>query len=142
MSELLSQEKTRQHAGFDEASPTDLAPLPPLALARRRRLVRLAGLLTLVGGLGLSAIPGPKGSSHVQITETENGTTTVVHKFSYYRTYGVPFAVAKTEFDESGEMKSASVQGENFVGLFGNMALALAIVLAGAFVLRRREPRV
>jgi hypothetical protein len=140
MSEYSTPVKTRQQPGIDASEPDDLAPIPPAALARRRRLVRLAGLLTFVGGLGLSAIPGPKIGTQTRITETENGVTTVVHKFSYRRTYGMPFPVANAEFDEGNEIRKLGVEGEEVFGLFGNLAVAFGIVIVGSVVigLRRR----
>ena len=138
MSELLSQEKTRQQPAFDPA-PAELAPLPPQALARRRRIVRLVGLMTVVGGLGLSAIPGPKRSSHAQITETENGRTTVIHRFTYHRPYGAPFVVAKAEFDEEGSIDKFGIDGENLPGILGNMVVAFGIAMVAAFFLGRRR---
>ena len=143
MSEYSTPVKTRQQPGIGATEPSDLLPIPPAALARRRRLVRLAGLLTLVGGLGLSTIPGPKTGRQTQITETERGVTTVVHKFSYHRLYGVPFPVANAEFDEAGEIRRFGMDDEQILGVFGNMAVAFGIVMVGSLLFglrRRREP--
>ena len=142
MSEYSAPSKTRQQPGIDAAPTAGIISLPPAALARRRRVVRLVGLVTVVIGLGLSAIPGPKTGKQTDITETENGVTTVTHKFSYHQAYGMPFAVARAEFDEAGEIRKFGADGQEILGLFGNLAVALAIAILGAVALgrRRREP--
>jgi hypothetical protein len=103
--------------------------------------VNLAGIIGIVGGLGLSVIPGPKGSSRETITEREQGVTTVVHKFTYHRTFGVPFVVARAELEEDGEMKKLSVDGKDALGIVGNVAVAIGMVLVlSLFFGRRRSP--
>jgi hypothetical protein len=139
MSEFTSQVKTRQQPGIAATEPADVAPLPPATLVRRRRLVRFAALMTFVAGFGLSAVPGPKGSSHQQVTQTDRGVTTVVHKFAYYRPYGVPFVVARAELGESGEIKSLAMRGEGTVGILGNLAVALGLVIVLSLLLGRRR---
>jgi hypothetical protein len=103
--------------------------------------VRLGGLVTLIGGLALSAIPGPKGSSHIQITETEHGVTTVTRKFTYHQPYGVPFTVVRTEFEESGESRSVRVDGKEALGFIGNLAIALGIVVVFSMLVSRARRR-
>jgi hypothetical protein len=138
MSQITSQVKTREQRGGEVPAAAGLAPIPQATLARRRRLVNLAGILGLIGGLGLSTIPGPKGSSYVKITETERGVTTVVHKYTYHRTYGVPFVVARAELEENGEMKKLSIDGKDSLGIVGNMAVAIGVVLILSLFFRRR----
>ena len=138
MSEITSQVKTRQQPGVEAPVAGGLAAIPQATLARRRRLVNLAGILGLVGGLGLSVIPGPKGSSYVKITETEQGVTTVVHKYTYHQTYGVPFVVARAELDEVGEVKKLSIDGKDALGIVGNMAVAIGTVLILSLFFRPR----
>jgi hypothetical protein len=133
MSEVSSELKTRQAPA---AMPSALEPLPVATLARRRRLVRWSALLVFLGGIGLSVIPGPKASSHVIHTETDNGVTTTTHKFTYNQPYGVPFVVARAELDDQGGIRRFEIPG---TGVLGNFAVSFGIVFAlSAFLGRRR----
>ena len=114
----------------------------PVVIQRRRRLIHLIGLVTFLGGIGLSAIPGPKGSADAVSQVKENGVTTTVHKFSYYRPYGAPFPVARAEFNETGGgIKRFEMTGDGAFGIFANMAVAFALALGASLLLgRRRDP--
>src|ERR1043165_7670635 len=102
MSELQTDYKTRQQP-IDVAS--GLAPMPARTLARRRRIIRYGWLATLLPGLGLSAIPGPKGSSHTVKSVTVNGGTVQVHQFDFSRPIGLPFATGRASIADDGSIK-------------------------------------
>ena len=113
-----------------------VAPVPQATLARRRRLIRWGGLATFVLGMGLSAIPGPKGSSHTVTTEVENGVTSQVHHFFFSRHFGLPFETARLDYNDDGSLKDLSVEGGGFLE---NLGAALVIVICTSMFLRRKR---
>ena len=134
MPELDTEYKTRQQP-IDVAS--GLAVLPPKTLARRRRLLRYGGVMAFLLSAGLSAIPGPKGSSDILKMSNENGAKVMVHQFSFSRNLGLPFAAGRAEYNDDGTIKDIQIEGP---GLLGNFGVALAIVIgASIFIGRRRR---
>jgi len=114
-----------------------LAPLPSRTLARRRRLMRWGGLAAVLLSLGLSAIPGPKGSSHTVETRTENGVSTQVHQFFFSRHVGLPFTTGRADYNDDGSIKRVSMYSDGFLG---NLVVALAMVIGvSIFIGRRRQ---
>lgn len=138
MPDVYSDIKARQRS-VDAASALPLAPIPPAALAWRRRAIRLCWLMTFVGGLGLSAIPGPKGSSDTITYSEEGGRQVQIHQFFYSRHYGVPFHVARVDLDDAGNMKNFTVKGDS--GVFGNFAVAFLLSVGLLTLWGRRRRR-
>jgi hypothetical protein len=136
MPDVYSDVKTRQQPA-DLSSASALSPIPPAALAWRRRAIRLSWLMTFVGGLGLSALPGPKGSSDTVTYSEDGGRKVAIHKFTYIRNYGVPFHVARVDLDDAGNMKNFTIKGDS--GLFGNFAVAFAISVGLLMLWGRRR---
>src|SRR4051812_8730085 len=116
MPELSSDVRTRQQP---VDMPSALSPIPHATLIRRRRLLRWGGLATFLLGIGLSVIPGPKGSSHTVSTKIENGVTTQVHQFSFSRHYGVPFSTARTDYNDDGSIKDFRIEADKFLANLG-----------------------
>ena len=138
MPDVYSDVKTRQQP-IDVPSASAVAPISPESLAWRRRAIRLSWVMTIVGGLALSAIPGPKGASDTISISEENGRKVQIHKFFYSRHYGVPFHVARTDLDDAGNVNNFTIKGDS--GLFGNFAVAfvLSIGLLALWGRRRRD---
>src|ERR1043165_4376776 len=112
-------------------------PLPPKTLARRKRLMRYGGLITFVLALGLSAIPGPKGSSNTVTYSTDHGVKTQVHHFFFSRHVGLPFTTGRADYNDDGTIRDIRIEGDGFLG---NFVVALAIVIgASIFIGRRRR---
>ena len=82
MPETFTDYKTREQPVDPAAGPRPLAPLPEKTLARRRRLIRYGGVMTFLLAIGLSAIPGPKGSSNTITFVTERGVRTQVRRYA------------------------------------------------------------
>lgn len=133
MPEVSSEVRTRQQP-VDIPSP--LAPLPQSTLARRRRLLRWGGLATFLVGVGLSVIPGPKGSSHTVSTNIENGVKTQVHQYFFSRHYGVPFSTGRADYNDDGSIKDFRIEADNFLG---NLGVALVIVIGASIFLGRKR---
>ena len=134
MTELQTDYKTRQQP-IDYGSA--LAPLPPTTLARRRKLLRYGGLMAVLLGLAISAIPGPKGSSNTISHTTVNGVKTQVHQFFFSRQLGLPFQTGRADYNDDGSIRRVTFHGEGFLG---NIGVAFAIVLgASIFIGRRRR---
>jgi len=133
MPELSSDVRSRPQP---VEGPSAVAAVPQATLARRRRLIRWGGLATFVLGIGLSAIPGPKGSSHTVTTEVENGVTSQVHHFSFTRHFGVPFTTARLDYKDDGSIKDFTVEGDTFLG---NLGAALIIVIGASMFLGRKR---
>ena len=136
MPDVYSDVKTRQQP-IGVPSGSALEPIPPAALAWRRRAIRLCWLMTFVGGLGLSALPGPKGSSDTITYADDGGRQVAIHKFNYIRNYGVPFHVARTDLDDAGNITNFTIKGDS--GLFGNFAVAFAISVGLLMLWGRRR---
>jgi hypothetical protein len=114
-----------------------LAPLPEKTLARRRRLIRYGGVMTFLLAAGLSAIPGPKGSSNTITYVSERGVQTQVHEFFFSRHLGLPFQTGRIDYKDDREIRSVSFKGPGFLG---NLAVAFAMVVgASIFIGRRRR---
>ena len=135
MPELDTEYETRRTASQRATESRGLEPLPARTLARRRLLYRYCGPLTFVIGLGLSVIPGPKGSSHTVETKTEHGLTTQIHKYAFTRGIGVPFRTGTAVYGDDA-IDNIRIEGHGF---FGNCAVALGIVMVGAVVVGRRR---
>ena len=134
MPDVYTDHRTLEQ-GFQ--SPAALAPIPAATVARRRRALRLCLFLTVVGGIGLNFVPGPKGSEHTVSTVTVNGVKTQIHKFAFSRPYGMPFVVARAELDDDGGMKNIKVNAST--GVFGNFAVVFAIAFGLLALLGRRR---
>jgi hypothetical protein len=133
MTELHTDYKTRQQP-IEYASA--LAPLPAATLARRRRLMRYGGLMTFLLGVALSAIPGPKGSSHTITTSVVNGVKTQVHQYFFSRHLGLPFETGRIDYNDDASIKKVVFKGDGFLG---NIGLAFAIVIGASIFLGRRR---
>ena len=133
MPELYEDYQTRQQP--IETSSV-LEPLPAKTLARRRRMIRYGGLMTVMLTLGMSAIPGPKGSSNTTDIVTDHGVSTKVHHFFYSRHIGLPFTTGRADYNDDGSIKSIKVKGEGFLG---NFWVSLAIVIVSAILIGRRR---
>jgi hypothetical protein len=133
MPQLFSDIRTRQEP-ID--MPSGLAALPPATLARRRRLLRWAGVFTFLVAAGLSAIPGPKGASDTITFRNENGAKTQVHQFFFSRHYGLPFSPARADYNDDGSIRRVSIKPEAFLG---NLGVALVIVIGASIFLGRRR---
>jgi hypothetical protein len=136
MPDVYSDLKTRQQP-IEAVSGAALAPIPATALAWRRRAIRLCWVMTFIGGLGLSAIPGPKGASDTITYSDEGGRKVQVHKFFYSRHYGVPFHVARADLDDAGKIDDFTIKGDSNV--FGNFAVAFVISVGLLFWRGRRR---
>jgi hypothetical protein len=140
MSEISSEVKTRQQPRLDAAGvPAGLVAISPTTMARRRRFVRVGFLLSILGGLGLSATPRPTYGDHEVKTATLDGVTTQVHEFNFRRDFGIPFTTVKTAIGDHGELKSVSADGAGMVGILGNMLAAAALVIGGSMLIQRRR---
>jgi hypothetical protein len=133
MPELSPEVRTPQQAA---GMPSAVLPLPPATLTRRRRLLRWGGLATFILGIGLSAIPGPKGSSHTVTTSVDNGARTQIHQFFFSRHYGLPFTTGRTDYNDDGTIKDFNVEAEGFLG---NLGAALVMVIAASIFLGRKR---
>src|SRR5690349_9113863 len=94
MKEDLSEKQQR----FEAAAAGPLMALPPAVQARRRRLIRILGVVTVLATLGLSALPESNRIKSRSTYHTGSGaserTTTIV---TYDRAFGRPFNVATGE---------------------------------------------
>src|SRR6185503_5257 len=126
MPEVYTDYKTRRQP-IDAGSA--LAPLPPTTLARRRRLFRYGGLVTFLLAVGLSLIPGPKGSSHTITPTVEHGVKTQVHQYFFSRHVGLPFTTGRADYNDDGSIKDISMNGDGFLG---NFCVALALVIGAS----------
>jgi hypothetical protein len=133
MTELYEDYRARQQP-IDASSA--LAPLPAKTLARRRRMIRYGGLMTVLLTLGLSAIPGPKGSSNTTEVVTDHGTTIQVRRFFYSRHVGLPFTTGRADYNDDGSIKDIKIEGSGF---FGNFWVSLATVIVIAILIGRRR---
>lgn len=133
MTELSTDYKTRQQP---IESPSALAPLPPTTLARRRRLLRYGGVVTFLLSAALSAIPGPKGSSHTIVQSDVNGVKTQVHQYFFSRHMGLPFQTGRADYNDDGSIKNVAFHGEGFLA---NLGVAFAIVVGASIFLGRRR---
>jgi hypothetical protein len=95
-------------------------------------------LITLLGGIVLSCIPGPKGTTQRITTEYQGNVKTQVVRISYRQPYGVPFAVVQTELDEHGSVRRIETDGTGAFGLLGNLATSMLVVVALSALARRR----
>lgn len=140
MPELHTDDRTRQqpaYGGTGWHEGTGLLPLPAKTLARRKRLMRYGGLLAFVLSLGLSAIPGPKGSSNTISIRTEHGIKTQIHEFYFSRHFGRPFTTGRLDYNDDGSIKNIRFEGD---GVLGNFVVALAIVIGASIFIGRRRP--
>ena len=137
MPETFTDYKTREQPVDPAAGPGPLAPLPEKTLARRRRLIRYGGVMTFLLAIGLSAIPGPKGSSNTITFVTERGVRTQVRQFFFSRHLGLPFTTGRIDYEDNGAVKKVSVKGPGFLG---NLGVAFAIVVALSIFMGRRRP--
>jgi hypothetical protein len=137
MPETYPDYKTREQPV--EAAPgyAAVAPLPEKTLARRRRLIRYGGVMTFLLALGLSAIPGPKGSSDITTYVTERGVKTEIRQFFFSRHVGLPFATGRIDYEDNGAIRRVSVKGPGFLG---NLAVAFSIVVVLSIFMGRRRP--
>ena len=134
MTDVRDRERHQHHLHASASMPM---PISGRTQSHRRRLIRLYGTLTLIGGLALSAIPGPKGSSHTITTSTENGVSTQVHRFSYYRPIGFPFVTGEATLSESGALMDVSVKPGN---VLANLVVSLLVAIGlSLFIGRRRR---
>ena len=133
MPELRTDYKTRQQQ-VDFGS--GLSTLPPATVARRRRLLRWGGVMTFLLGIGLSVIPGPKGSSHTITAVEENGAKTQVHQFFFSRHLGLPFQTGRADYKDDGSISDVTFHGEGFLG---NIAVAFAIVVGASIFMGRKR---
>lgn len=134
MTELHTDYKTRQQP-IESASA--LAPLPPATLARRRRLMRYGGVVTVLLAAALSVIPGPKGSSHTITPSVVNGVKTQVHQYFFSRHLGLPFETGRIDYNDDASIKNVVFKGDGFLG---NIGVAFAMVIgASIFIGRRRR---
>src|SRR3954464_4268864 len=128
MPELRTDHKTRQQQ-VDYASA--VSTLPAATITRRRRLLRWGGVMTFFLGVGLSVIPGPKGSSYTSTAVEENGAKTQVQQFVFSRHLGLPFQTGRADYKDDGSIKDVTFNGEGFLG---NIGVAFALVV-GASIL-------
>src|SRR4051794_24278961 len=137
MSEQHTDYRERERP-IDSASERGaLAPMPAATLLRRKRLIRYGGLVTFLLAVGMSAIPGPKGSSQTVESTVDGGVKTQVQRFFFSRHVGLPFATGRADYNDDGTIKDVSFHGSGFLG---NFLLALAIVVgASIFIGRRRR---
>jgi hypothetical protein len=135
MPELYTDYRTRQPP-IDSGSGLAPLPLPRATLVRRRRLLRYGGLLAIALGMAMSTIPGPKGSSHTIKPVMDHGVKVQVHEFFFSRHYGLPFPVARVDYNDNGSIKNLSLKFDNF---FGNLGVALVTVIAASIYLGRRR---
>jgi hypothetical protein len=127
-----NKQATESVAGFRA-----VAELPEKTLARRRRLIRYGGIMTFLLAVGLSAIPGPKGSSNTITFVNERGVQTQVRQFFFSRHLGLPFTTGRIDYEDNGAVKKVSVKGPGFLG---NLGVAFAIVVALSIFMGRRRP--
>jgi len=133
MPELHTDQKTRQPSvDFTSA----VSPLPPTTIARRRRLLRWSGVMAILLCLALSAIPGPKGSSHTITPSIENGVKTQVQKFFFSRHIGLPFQTGRADYNDDGSIRDITVHGDGFLG---NFVVAFLIVIGVSIFIGRRR---
>ena len=137
MPETYPEYKTREQPVDAAAGHGALAPLPPKTLARRRRLIRYGGVMTFLLALGISAIPGPKGSSDVTTYVTDRGVKTEVRQFFFSRHLGLPFTTGRIDYEDDGSVKKVVVKGPGFLG---NLAVAFAAVVVMSIFMGRRRP--
>ena len=137
MPETYTDYKTREQPV--EAAPGHgaLSPLPEKTLARRRRLIRYGGVMTFLLAMGISAIPGPKGSSNTITFVTERGVQTQVRQFFFSRHLGRPFTTGRIDYEDDGSVRRVSVKGPGFLG---NLAVAFAMVVVLSIFMGRRRP--
>jgi hypothetical protein len=135
MPDLSTDYRTKQ--GQFQSSAGLVAPLPPATIARRRRALRLCLFLTIVGGIGLNLVPGPKNGDDTVSSANINGVRVQVHKYTFSKPYGVPFVVARAELDDAGGMKDLKVDAGT--GIFGNFGVAFAISFGLLALLGRRR---
>lgn len=129
--------KTREQAVDPAIATAALAPLPEKTLARRRRLMRYGGVMTFFLAVGLSALPGPKGSSRTVTYVTERGVKAQVQQFFFSRHLGLPFQTGRIDYRDDGEIKSVKFEGSGFLG---NLAVAFAVVVGASIFIGRRRP--
>jgi hypothetical protein len=137
MPETYPDYKTREQPAEAALGHGALAPLPEKTLARRRRLIRYGGVMTFLLAMGLSAIPGPKGSSDTISYVTERGVKTEVRQFFFSRHLGLPFATGRIDYEDNGAVRKVAIKGPGFLG---NLAVAFAIVVALSIFMGRRRP--
>jgi hypothetical protein len=95
------------------------------------------GLLSLVTGLGLSAIPHLGTGHATTIIDTRPGAAAqVVRVVAREHAFGLPFNTASAEMGPGSEMKSLSLHPE---GLLGNLAIAVAAYAVLLFLIARRR---
>lgn len=125
--------------GTAGAVSAPVAPIPPEAQRRRRRFVRLLALVTIVGGAGLSVIPGPiyvSAGRGVGVRAEPGHAVVNVEPPTRHRTYGRPMVTANARLGPRGELESLSVHP---MGLFGNFATsALLMIGLASFIGKRR----
>jgi hypothetical protein len=136
MPETHTDYKTRAQPTERATGGVAVAPLPEKTLARRRRLIRYGGVMTFLLAIGLSAIPGPKGSSNTITVVTERGVQTQVRQFFFSRHFGLPFTTGRIDYEDNGAVKKVSVKGPGFLG---NLGVAFAIVVALSIFMGRRR---
>ena len=137
MPDSFTDYKTREQAVDPAIAPGALAPLPEKTLARRRRLIRYGGVMTFFLAVGLSALPGPKGSSQTISYVTERGVQTQVRQFFFSRHLGLPFETGRIDYQDDGEIRSVRFDGSGFLG---NLAVAFALVVVASIFIGRRRP--
>jgi hypothetical protein len=137
MPETHTDYRTRAEPSERATGWVALAPLPEKTLARRRRLIRYGGVMTFLFAMGLSAIPGPKGSSDITTYVTERGVKTEIRQFFFSRHVGLPFATGRIDYEDNGSVRSVSVKGPGFLG---NLAVAFAAVVVLSIFMGRRRP--
>lgn len=136
MPELNTDYKRGDPQFITATRTTSLSALPAATIARRRRLLRWGGVMTLILGIGFSVIPGPKGSSHTISSVEVNGTKTQVQQFFFSRHLGLPFQTGRIDYNDDGSTKNVVFHGEGFLG---NIAVAFAIVVGMSIFLGRRR---
>jgi hypothetical protein len=130
----ISQDLEPRRQQFESSG--SLAALPVATLARRRRILRFGGFFTLLLAIGLSVVPGPKGSSETIELVTERGITSQVRRFTFSRRIGIPFSPGKVSYAEDGSIENVSFSGE---GILGNLGVAFALVVGASIFMGRRR---
>lgn len=110
-----------------------LVPIAPAVQAQRRRFVRVLGLVAVVGGAGLSAIPSNTTTWHESITSKE---TVQVHEMTFKREIGVPFRTITLTTGPGRSIQRVSVHSS---GLVGNVLTAALAMIAISLLRRRRS---